>query len=69
MLRAAATAAGARAWIFGAAHVDDYFVEFIEWQSPANQLIIDRAEIADALNALNAAFPFEESATWMESKL
>lgn len=61
--------AGARAWIFHAAEAGNHFIEFIEWQSRHSDAIIERAEIAREIQALNAVFPFEDSQTWKEANL
>lgn len=68
-MRAAVRPSGARAWIFCAAQGGNHFIEFIEWQSPASDAIIERDEIAREIQALNAAFPFEDSETWQEANL
>lgn len=68
-MRAAVLHAGARAWIFHAAQTAHHFIEFIEWQSPDSDAIIERDEIAREIQALNAAFPFEDSETWKEANL
>jgi hypothetical protein len=65
----AVTQKGGRTWIFSATRDDSHFTEFVEWQSPSNNAIIDNTEVNAALDSLNAAFPFEESDTWKEAGL
>ncbi|MGQ0815693.1 MAG: hypothetical protein ACT4O1_14755 [Gemmatimonadota bacterium] len=68
-VRRAASAAGARAWIFRADRPGDRFVEFVEWQADDAQSVIGRPDVADALAALSAAFPPQDSETWFEAKI
>jgi hypothetical protein len=68
-VRAAVLHAGGRAWIFRSARTDDHFTEFVEWQAAASGVMIDRAQVATAIESLNAAFPSEESDTWMEVRM
>jgi hypothetical protein len=60
---------GGRAWVFVAPHATGKHIEFVEWQSAEDAPIIERETIAAALRDLNAAFPSEESDTWMEASL
>lgn len=62
-LRTAAEQHGARAWIFRSIQDAAHFTEFVEWQQPH---FLQQAGVASALDALNAAFPAEESDTWTE---
>jgi hypothetical protein len=68
-VRGAATSAGARAWIFEAERSGDRFIEFIEWQSIEGDDIAAQRGMASALDALNSAFPTEDSDTWLEAKI
>jgi hypothetical protein len=68
-LRDSAEQLGARAWVFSAIDNDYYFTEFIEWQSAADDLVIDRSPLAAARLQLNATFPYEDSETWKEARL
>lgn len=68
-MRAAATAADARAWVFEAERSGDRFIEFIEWQAPEQSSILEYADVAAALDELNAAFHPEDSETWLETKI
>lgn len=68
-LRQAAAQLDARAWLFRAQPGSDYFVEFIEWQSDRAHSVFDQADVSAAFAALNAAFPFEESDTWLEARI
>jgi hypothetical protein len=67
-VQTAATALGARAWIFTATSTAGLFIEFIEWQSAPGDAIIERDSVSAALRQLDAAFPLEESETWKEAK-
>jgi hypothetical protein len=60
---------GGRAWVFAAARATEKHIEFVEWQSVEDASIIESETIAAALRDLNAAFPSEESDTWMEARL
>lgn len=60
---------GGRAWVFAAARAAERHIEFVEWQSAEDASIIELEKIAAALKQLDAAFPSEESDTWMEASL
>ncbi|MGH7505874.1 MAG: hypothetical protein ACRELX_09495 [Longimicrobiales bacterium] len=64
-LRAAATDAGGRAWMFrGSAH-QDHFIEFLEWEDAAPALP-ERALVADASRALDESFGAGHTDEWEE---
>lgn len=67
-LRQAAAQRDARAWLFRA-QAGDHFVEFVEWQSDRAHSVFDQAAVSASFAALNAAFPFEESDTWLEARI
>jgi hypothetical protein len=60
---------GGRAWFFVSQQASDRFTEFVEWQSANEPPIIERANIATAMDRLNAELPSEESETWTEASL
>jgi hypothetical protein len=68
-VRSEVTGAGGRAWAFSALRRDHDFTEFVEWQTSSSDAIIDRPDVIAALEALNAAFPLEETDTWKEAVL
>lgn len=57
-LRAAATAAGANAWLFHSPGDPELHLEFIEWSAAADPLA--RPAVATELAALHSAFAGEE---------
>ena len=67
--RAAADAAGARAWVFEAERGGDHLIEFVEWQGVEGTSIVEQVDLSLALDDLNAAFPTEDSDTWLEAKI
>lgn len=68
-MRGAAGNAGARAWVFAADDTGDRFVEFIEWQADAQHNVLGLPDVAGAIEELNAAFPAQDSETWVEAKI
>jgi hypothetical protein len=57
-------AGAANAWVFVNTTDPERYTEFVEWQSLANDTIIERSSVAKVWHALNAAFPYEDSDTW-----
>lgn len=68
-MRHAAALNRARAWIFQATRSSDRFIEFVEWQSDEEHLLINEPDMANALAALNAAFTPEDTETWIEARI
>lgn len=68
-MRRAAEQANARAWVFARADQPALHTEFIEWQAHSSDALTDQHELAFALQALNAQFTPEETATWNEAKI
>lgn len=68
-VRTAAASTMARAWIFEAERSGDRFIEFVEWQAAEDSSLTENAEVAAALDELNAAFHPEDSETWLETKI
>ena len=65
-LRAAAEAAGGRAWMFrGAAH-QDHFIEFLEWRDDGGEPLPDRTDVLTARNDLDDAFGAGNTGEWEE---
>ena len=68
-MRHAAALNRARAWIFQSDRTGDRFIEFVEWQSDEEHMLIDVPEMSNALAALDAAFVAEDSETWTEARI
>lgn len=65
VVRDAAEAQGARAWIFRAVNDATHFTEFVEWRQTD---VLQHIAMSAALHEINDAFPSEESDTWTELK-
>lgn len=65
-VRAAAEAAGGRAWIFRGADHQDHFMEFVEWEEGAGPPLPERAEVATALGDLADRFGAGRASEWEE---
>lgn len=63
-LRAAATSADGRAWIFRGVGHEDRFIEFIEWSHPATPL--EDAGVARARSRLDTFAPATDAGEWEE---
>jgi hypothetical protein len=61
--------ADGRAWLFRAQQASDQFVEFVEWLGDEGHPLTERAGVAEAINALAAAFFAKDSETWIETKI
>lgn len=65
-LRAAAEAAGGRAWMFrGAAH-QDHFIEFLEWRDAGEGPLPERDAVREAIVNLDSAFGAGQTDEWEE---
>lgn len=65
-LRAAATSAGGRAWLFRGAGREDHYLEFLE--SGDLDALLERDEIGAAREALNVVFGEGAVEVWVEAQ-
>jgi hypothetical protein len=65
-LRAAAEAAGGRAWMFRGAGHQDHFIEFLEWRDEGEDPLPERGDVREALRNLDGGFGAVHSDEWEE---
>jgi hypothetical protein len=65
-LRAAAEAAGGRAWMFRGAGHQDHFIEFLEWREDGGEPLPERAQVLTARSNLDDGFGAGNVDEWEE---
>lgn len=66
-VRAAAEAAGGRAWLYRGTSRQDHFIEFVEWDESAAPALPDREDVASARLDLDQTFGAGADDQWEES--